>query len=159
LKGEPEPTFTVHQNCGAATFLIAEDDGSDYEPITRYANVEKFVQDLSKAAVALQSGKRTQGKLRATSALRHVSLGMLTSLGKDFLSNGTYGSLGKFMRKIVMVGDMHFMDPYNFDLERVERCAIHYATPDGRLIPFCTMNILYRPKIEQAFSISYTKKE
>jgi uncharacterized radical SAM superfamily Fe-S cluster-containing enzyme len=63
------------------------------------------------------------------------------------------------MRKIVMVGDMHFMDPYNFDLERVERCGIHYATPDGRIIPFCTMNTLYRPEIEKAFSIAYNKKE
>ena len=26
-----------------------------------------------------------------------------------------------------MVGAMHFMDGYNFDLERVERCGIHYA--------------------------------
>ncbi|MGD0329449.1 MAG: tetraether lipid synthase Tes [Nitrososphaeria archaeon] len=159
LKGKPQPTFTVHQNCGAATFLVAEDNGDSYEPITKYANVERFVQDLSKAAVALQSGKRTQGKLRAASALRHVSLGLSTSLVKGFLSNGTYNSLGKFMRKIVMVGDMHFMDPYNFDLERVERCGIHYATPDGRIIPFCTMNTLYRPEIEKAFSIAYNKKE
>lgn len=159
LKGEPAPTFTVHQDCGAATFLVAEDDRSDYEPITRYVNVEKFVQDLSKAADAFQSGKKMQGKLKAASALRHVSLGMSTSLVKGFLSNGTYGSLGKFMKRIVMVGNMHFMDPYNFDLERVERCGIHYAAPDGRIIPFCTMNTLYRPKVEQMFSVPYTKKE
>jgi len=30
-----------------------------------------------------------------------------------------------------MVGLMHFQDPYNFDLERLERCGIHYAVPDG----------------------------
>jgi len=44
------------------------------------------------------------------------------------------------------------MDPYNFDLERVQRCGIHYAVPDGRIIPFCTMNSLHREKIERQFA-------
>jgi hypothetical protein len=44
------------------------------------------------------------------------------------------------------------MDPYNFDLERVERCGIHYAVPDGRIIPFCAMNTLHREKIEKQFA-------
>ncbi|MGQ9780993.1 MAG: tetraether lipid synthase Tes [Nitrososphaeria archaeon] len=157
IKGVDQPTFTVHQNCGAATFLITK-DGGDYEPITRQVEIEKFVGELSKAAKALHAGKRTRGKLRAASALRHVSLGMSTSLVRGFLSSGTYESLGKFMRKIVMVGDMHFMDPYNFDLERVERCGIHYATPDGRIIPFCSMNTLHRPNVEQTFSTPLGKR-
>jgi len=31
---------------------------------------------------------------------------------------------------------MHFMDLWNFDQDRVKRCVIHYAVPDGRIIPF-----------------------
>jgi hypothetical protein len=158
IKGVDQPTFTVHQNCGASTFLITKGGGGDYEPITRQVKVEKFVRELSKAADALHSGKKTEGKLRAASALRYVGLGMFTSLVRGFLSSGTYESLGKFMKKIVMVGDMHFMDPYNFDLERVERCGIHYATPDGRIIPFCSMNTLHRPAVEQAFSTPLGKR-
>lgn len=153
LKGAPQPTFTVHQNCGAATFLVVDKEKNDYEPITRHANVEKFVEALSSAAETMSSGKKTLGKIKAASALRHVSLGTLSSLVGAFLSNGSYRSLGKFMRKIVMVGDMHFMDPYNFDLERVERCGIHYAIPDGRIIPFCSMNTIHRQKIEETFSV------
>jgi uncharacterized radical SAM superfamily Fe-S cluster-containing enzyme len=45
------------------------------------------------------------------------------------------------------------MDPYNFDKDRVQRCVIHYATPDGRIIPFCTMNNIHRMKIEKKFAI------
>jgi uncharacterized radical SAM superfamily Fe-S cluster-containing enzyme len=54
---------------------------------------------------------------------------------------------------MLLVSSMHFMDPYNFDLERVQRCCIHYAVPDGRLIPFCTMNSIHRPKVEQELGI------
>ncbi|MEM0052674.1 MAG: radical SAM protein [Nitrososphaeria archaeon] len=153
IKDAPQPTFTVHQNCGAATFLVIDKEKNDYAPITKHADVEKFVQALSDAAETMSSGKKTRGKIKAAAALRYVSLGTLSSLVRTFLSNGSYHSLGKFMRKIVMVGDMHFMDPYNFDLERVERCGIHYATPDGRIIPFCSMNTIHRPKIEETFSV------
>ena len=44
---------------------------------------------------------------------------------------------------------MHFMDPYNFDIERVQKCAVHYATPDGKIVPFCTMNVLQRASTEK----------
>jgi uncharacterized radical SAM superfamily Fe-S cluster-containing enzyme len=59
--------------------------------------------------------------------------------------------------QMVLVSSMHFMDPYNFDLERVQRCLIHYATPDGRIIPFCTMNNIHRPSVEEKYAQPMTK--
>jgi uncharacterized radical SAM superfamily Fe-S cluster-containing enzyme len=35
---------------------------------------------------------------------------------------------------------MHFMDAYNYDVDRARRCVVHYAAPDGKLYPFCTYN-------------------
>jgi hypothetical protein len=67
---------------------------------------------------------------------------------KSVLRNGTHESLREFHNKILFLGMMHFQDPYNIDLERVQRCGIHYATPDGRIIPFCTYNMIYRQEIE-----------
>jgi hypothetical protein len=53
---------------------------------------------------------------------------------------------------MILISAMHFMDPYNFDLERVQRCVIHYSIPDGRIIPFCTMNNIHREKVERQFA-------
>jgi uncharacterized radical SAM superfamily Fe-S cluster-containing enzyme len=38
---------------------------------------------------------------------------------------------------------------------QVKRCAIHYTTPDGRIIPFCAYNggPTYRTEIEKKFSV------
>jgi uncharacterized radical SAM superfamily Fe-S cluster-containing enzyme len=47
------------------------------------------------------------------------------------------------------------MDKYNYDVERVKRCCIPYAMPDGSLVPFCAFNIfpeLYRDKVQKKFS-------
>jgi uncharacterized radical SAM superfamily Fe-S cluster-containing enzyme len=60
--------------------------------------------------------------------------------------------MASFHYGALLIGAMHFMDPYNMDLERVRSCGIHYATPDGRVIPFCTYNTLYREGVEKKFA-------
>lgn len=49
---------------------------------------------------------------------------------------------GTFTYRTLLVAGMHFQDAYNYDIERVKRCVIHYAeaislldpTTRGRLI-------------------------
>jgi len=69
----------------------------------------------------------------------------------DLYKKGTYPSIARIMHKMIMVGMMHFMDAYNFDLQRAQMCAIHYALPDGRIIPFCTYNTIHRSNFEAKF--------
>jgi uncharacterized radical SAM superfamily Fe-S cluster-containing enzyme len=56
---------------------------------------------------------------------------------------------------MMYVGAMHFQDSFNYDVSRVERCAIHYITPDLKVIPFCAYNggPEYRAEVEARFSI------
>ena len=63
-------------------------------------------------------------------------------------------SVGKFTWKTLLIGAMHFQDSYNYDIERVKRCVVHYATPDDRIIPFCAYNggPTYRVEVEKKFS-------
>ncbi|MHA1681530.1 MAG: radical SAM protein [Promethearchaeota archaeon] len=55
----------------------------------------------------------------------------------------------------LMVSAMHFQDVYNFDVERVTRCLVHYGMMDpdhpGKVlqIPFCAMNSIHRENIEK----------
>jgi hypothetical protein len=57
------------------------------------------------------------------------------------------------MHRVIMLGIMHFQDVWNLDLDRVQRCAIHYATPDGKIRSFCTYNSIYRNDVEKQFAI------
>ncbi len=152
--GKPAVEFSTHPACGMATFIVIEDDGS-FVPITKYVEVEKFLGSLEKMSKDFQKGKRWRGKMRGIiSAMRFFKKrGLLFNLANSFLRNKDYSSLSEFMKRVIMIGSMHFQDPYNFDLERLERCAIHYAVPDGRIIPFCAMNSLHRKKIEKKFAI------
>jgi len=152
LKGRRYSEFTAHEHCGAATFIFV--DKGKITPITRYANVDKFMNSLKRVHELASKGKKTQAKIHMASAIRYMSFSMLKELMGAVLNTGSYEALGKLMRKMVMISSMHFMDPYNFDLQRVERCCIHYVVPDGRIIPFCTMNSIHRLEIEKKFAIA-----
>jgi uncharacterized radical SAM superfamily Fe-S cluster-containing enzyme len=62
---------------------------------------------------------------------------------------------GTYTYKTLLVAGMHFMYAYNYDVDRVKRCVIHYTAPDGRLYPFCAYNSgpVFRDKIEKQFSV------
>jgi uncharacterized radical SAM superfamily Fe-S cluster-containing enzyme len=158
-KDVPQIEFTVHPHCGAATYVFIKD--GKFVPITEFLDVEGFMEFLQESAHETNRSKIS--KLKATAALISAlrkfidkdkappgfdSLALLTNI----LGTGNREAVAEFSRNSLYIGTMHFMDPYNFDLERVKRCGIHYATPDGRLIPFCSYNAIYRPSVEQAFS-------
>jgi uncharacterized radical SAM superfamily Fe-S cluster-containing enzyme len=143
--------FTAHPHCGMATYLLVEK--GKIKPITRYANVDKFVGTVKKVYEDASKGSKKKAKLRLLGAARHVKFSFLRKYLLRVLTEGSYKSLGDLQRKTILLSSMHFMDPYNFDLERVQRCVIHYAVPDGRIIPFCTMNSIHRPEVERKLGV------
>jgi hypothetical protein len=50
--------------------------------------------------------------------------------------------------KVFRVTVVSFLDRFNFCLAGVKRSCIHFVTPDGRIIPFDTYNMLHRPRSE-----------
>jgi uncharacterized radical SAM superfamily Fe-S cluster-containing enzyme len=162
-KRVPQVEFTVHPHCGAATYVFVEN--GRFIPITEFMDVEGFMEFLKETAAEMNGSKI--GKIKATAALiaalrrfidkdkapeKFDSLTLLANV----LGIGNREAVAEFHRKALYIGAMHFMDPYNFDLERVRRCGIHYATPDGRIIPFCTYNALYRSAVERAFAQAHS---
>ncbi|MCW4026344.1 MAG: radical SAM protein, partial [Candidatus Bathyarchaeota archaeon] len=143
--------FSAHPHCGMATYVFVED--GKIVPITEYGNVDGFVKSMGKVYEEAVKGRDSRAKMRLVGSMRHITFGMLRKHIWPLLKTGSYQSLGDLHRKMLMISSMHFMDPYNFDLERVQRCCIHYAVPDGRIIPFCTMNSIHRANVEKKFGV------
>lgn len=151
LKDKRYVEFTTHPHCGMATFVFIEK--GKMVPITRYGNIEKFVESLRQVYTDATKGDKSKAKIRLAGAVRHIKFSFLRKYVFKVLSKGDYSSLGDFARSALMISSMHFMDPYNFDVERVQRCGIHYAIPDGRIIPFCAMNSIHRSKVEKELGV------
>ena len=152
VKNRMYPEFTMHPHCGASTFIVVEKDGS-FVPITKYVDVDKFAEVFWNVYYLGIRGKRTRAKLELMKLLPMIKSDLIRNLIKGVITKGSYKALGEFMHRIIMIGIMHFMDVWNFDLERVQRCAIHYVTPDGKIRSFCTFNNIHRPTVEKQFAI------
>ena len=169
LTHEREYELSTHFACGMATYVFLDDDR--IIPMPRFVDVDGLFEYLDEKA----------GDLRGGSSKYTVGLGLLYSLFTKFIDKSKapkglnlsrilfdallkhdYRTLGELHHKSLFIGLMHFQDLYNLDIERVKRCTIHYATPDERIIPFCTFNVIpewYRDKIQKEYGVPITEWE
>jgi uncharacterized radical SAM superfamily Fe-S cluster-containing enzyme len=58
--------------------------------------------------------------------------------------------------KLLLMASMHFQDVYNYQIDRVNRCVVHYVAADGRVYPFCSYNSgpCHRNRVEKQFAVS-----
>lgn len=160
--GKPQVRFTAHQHCGAATYVFVTDEG--IVPVNRMVDVESLFKSIELMAESLKSGSTLnkyktliEGVKKLNDSLKKGEQNSSTEfwklIGKTLVGQN-FEALREFHWNALFIGTMHFMDRYNYDLERVQRCCIHYATPDGRLIPFCTYNSgpVYREQVWKKYS-------
>ena len=171
LRNEPNVMVSCHPLCGIGTYFFV-DKNKKPTPVTRFLDVKGFFDDIQKEADKIKnrtmfktlfnnlskaslfnSAKTHFDVSKAPEGLSLVKLGQ-TIEGLLDKKAGRGANDGTYTYKTLMVAGMHFMDSYNYDVERVKRCVINYSTPDGRIYPFCTYNSgpVFRTRIEKQFS-------
>ena len=175
MDGEPASvTLNCSQHCGIATYVFIEpsedpDKPDKLIPITDFIDIEGFFELLDEYSDKIEEGGF--GVKKITLAKAATQLPKLIDRSKkpknldivkillNVFTKRSYEALGEFSKDSMLISCMHFMDPFNFDQDRVKKCVIHYATPDGRIIPFCSMNSMYREGIEEEFSTPLKSKK
>lgn len=173
LRGEMVPTLSPNPHCSMGTYLFV-DQNKKAKPITQFVNIGAFLQDLDMMSRSLEKQRiKFFSKMKTWNSLRKHYHEDRAPEGLTFnkfletlqgLMDKDYGR-GKleqegYTYKTLMVAGMHFMDSYNYDIERVKRCVIHYAAPNGLIYPFCAYNAgpTYREKIERKYSMPFDKQ-
>ena len=165
-------TLNCHEHCGIATYVFrekTEGNGKDkLIPITDFVDVDDLFEKITEYNERLKEGKFGSKKRVQASLTTHLPRLVhrkrtpkdldIVKILLNMFTKGDYDALGEFSKDAMLISCMHFMDPFNFDEDRVKKCVIHYATPDGRIIPFCTMNSMYRESIEQDFAQPLNRK-
>ncbi|MBU3904652.1 MAG: radical SAM protein [Nanoarchaeota archaeon] len=169
LRGRSTYQLTPHFACGMSTFVYK--DGDKVVPLPRFIDVDGLMVYLNEKADQIENGANKMlisGKILAklpsfVDKDQKPKDFEVLKIFKDIIVNkGGYGSLRPLMHNIQMYGMMHFQDLYNYDIERTKRCVVHYAQPDGTIVPFCAFNVipsLYRDKVQKQFSISIEEWE
>jgi 7,8-dihydro-6-hydroxymethylpterin dimethyltransferase len=151
------PLPCSHPGCFGLTYLLKTDEG--FIPFPRFLELQKYLELLT-----------NRGTIRPDANLEGAIKGaiddMWTSAGQVPDAKKILGSLKKAIflmypedkaleleerlhigESLVKTVFIHaFMDVHTFEVDRIKKCCTHYALPDGRLMPGCAYNLLYRDK-------------
>jgi len=173
LDGKPKIRPSCHSDCAFGTYFFVTPEGRAL-PMPRLFNIVKLFDGLNELAARI-GRQRPNGKANWKDKL-DIALTFLRSYRwseREFsvtpfkfikalrgLTNKHVGrgQAGQKTYRTLMAAGMHFMDRYNYDVERIKRCVILYSTPDG-VYPFCTINggPTYRPYLEKMIARSTAK--
>jgi uncharacterized radical SAM superfamily Fe-S cluster-containing enzyme len=170
FSGEFKFEMANHPICGVGTYVYVDKSEGKTKliPITKFMDIEGLLEylrdkwrDLISGSSRVLTGLRLLYSIRKfidqEKAPREIDVFKILI---NIILKRSYNALGELHYKLLFIGQMHFMDLYNYDIQRVQRCNIHYVIPDGRLIPFCVFNIfeeIYRDKVHREFSTQITK--
>jgi len=168
MSGRPRYELSTHEMCGMATYVFKE--GDKLIPITRFTDVEGLMKYLDEKANEVQNGKsrllvsaEMLLKLRSFIDKENQPKDLnLANILYNIFRNKDYRALRVLQHKSIFLGMMHFQDLYNYDIERTKRCVVHYAQPDGTIVPFCAFNVIpewYRDRVQRKFSMSIEEWE
>jgi uncharacterized radical SAM superfamily Fe-S cluster-containing enzyme len=137
--------------CTAATYAYVHD--GVVTPITRLVPVEAYLDYVSNTAMPNLSEAFRQDALEMRQTLLEL-FSKSNPAGSSGQAAAFCAACGPLMEELQGVDDLPthifavtiegFMDRFTFDVARASRCCIQEALPDGRIVPFCVYNTLYR---------------
>ncbi len=167
LRGEKTTHLTCHPHCSVGTYLFVGQNGKA-TPITQFIDVEKMLTEFNNLAKKTERARiKTFSKIAAFNSAHKYFRAERAPVGLSFRrflqtlegffdkERGRGEGDGTYTFKTLMVAGMHFQDSYNYEIDRVQRCVIHYSAPDGKVYPFCAYNSgpTFREKIEHDYRI------
>jgi uncharacterized radical SAM superfamily Fe-S cluster-containing enzyme len=157
---KPWPLFSCSPECGIVNWIYVSKD-SRIIPINHFVNFERFFRILQKTATSVESKRRfyllsslflaSMQSLNWPLVAKEIGVFTLMKTILKMHISPSYQSLANLRRRIFLLGCMAFMDQYNFDVNRVRRCVVHYVTPDLTIIPFCAYNNVHRIETEKEY--------
>ncbi len=161
LKGYQTVNISCHPDCGIGTYVLVHKKTKEVIPLTKILDIPKFMSELNELTESKYDKKikllliiKFLYLIRKNLIEENLPRGMTARKLLKGIFDAIKQSKIKTDYNFMIVAGMHFQDKYNFNLDRVKRCVIHYAAPNGMIYPFCAYNSgpEYREMIEKKFA-------
>ncbi len=129
--------------CSSATYVYVED--GKVTPLPRVVNVADYL-DYFKNRTIVDVDSIVQAAFDSLYSAASVP-GSEKMLENYCTVCGVPFDLGELKSKVKMIMVQPFPDPYTFNVKQVMKCCIHELLPDGKIIPFCVYNNIYRDRV------------
>ena len=149
------PLPCSHPQCVSLTYLLKLNDGS-YVPFPRFVDFKRHGGLLRSSASLVASSEMhdilhdvihevfaAQDEIeRGPEILRALRRCVDEMFPDRALTPDEAIRVGEGQAKSIFLH--HYMDRYDFDLERLRKCCHHYPQVDGRIMPACGFNMFHR---------------
>lgn len=160
----PKYELSIHFACGAGTYVFEDAESKKLVPLTSFIDIKGLLEYFEEKAEEIKSGRNRYtsmvdvvSKLNTFIDRKKQPKGVdLAKMFASILLKRNFDSVGSWHVRSLFLGMMHFQDKYNEDVERLQRCDIHYLTPDLRIIPFCAFNVIpewYRDRVQKKYGM------
>lgn len=154
---------TCHPLCGLGTYLLVEEGTKNFIPLPQIFDWDRILSDLHHK---IKDEKKKYGHWKIKSALTFgkllykykynnspIGAWELLKIFDGLTGSKSFGIARKnrYPFRLFLAAGMHFMDNYNYLLERIQRCVVQYVGEDGNAYPFCSYNAgpTFRNKFER----------
>ncbi|MHA1977067.1 MAG: radical SAM protein [Candidatus Hodarchaeales archaeon] len=140
----PEP------HCSACTFSYIDPDTNEFTTIKRLVEVEDYLDYFANSTLPINASQAVKDAIEGLFSMAttpgSIDLveGYCTACGIDLNIRSIQKSFKKYLKHLKMVMIKPFMSAYDLDIKRLMKCCIHQVLPDGKIIPFCAFNTIYR---------------
>lgn len=151
------PLPCSHPSCFGLTYLLKTDEG--FVPFPRFLELERYLQVIGNRGT-IRPDEQLEDAIRHTmdemwtganqvpdsdKILRALKKAILLMFPEDrALELSERLAVGEGLVKTIFIHA--FMDVHTFEVDRIKKCCTHYTMPDGRLMPGCAYNNLYRDR-------------
>ncbi|MFQ5887321.1 MAG: radical SAM protein [Candidatus Hydrothermarchaeales archaeon] len=142
------PIPCPHPTCSMITYVHIED--GNVTPITRIVDVDDYL-DYFKNRTLVDPDEIVRSALEGLWSASTVGGSDKTLKNYCQACGLSLPNLDEIKENILIIGSMAFMDKYTFDLKRARKCCVHEILPNGKMIPFCVYNTLYRKRLTPDF--------
>ncbi len=154
-KGDILPLPCSHPQCVSLTYLLRLNDGR-HVPFSRFVDFQKHGTLLRSSATLPASPEMHDTLLEVIHDVfanedeiedgPEILAALRRTLDEMFpdrpVTEKEALRIGEGQAKSIFIH--HYMDPHDFDLERLRKCCHHYAQADGRIMPGCGFNMFHR---------------
>jgi uncharacterized radical SAM superfamily Fe-S cluster-containing enzyme len=151
------PLPCSHPSCFGLTYLLKTEDG--FVPFPRFLELDRYMDVISNRGT-IRPDHQLESAIKGAIDEMWTSAGQVPDVDKILsalrrsiflmypedraLALEERLHIGESLVKTVFIHA--FMDVHNFEVDRIKKCCTHYAMPDGRLMPGCAYNNLYRER-------------
>ena len=146
------------------TNLLGKLNLEDYGPIAD--SIGKFIDSMTNLGYRqMMKAYYFAGLLRYVKIKKVIDSKFFNALTKMVFAPNMRTAGNFLLTGNMLISAMHFQDAYNFDLNRIKSCLVHYGVVDpenpARIleIPFCAMNTVHRGRLELAHAIKGKETE